>query len=203
MKTEIPRYKASMPCQTQFVTNNDACGDNIFTQVKREGNVAIYKRTDMDGFNVPQFEVVVLKTVKAGTVFAKGAKPTENDYESYPGAKGWGKTGWTALSLERAEIKMKEVITGVVETIEIKEDTDAPKAQTVTVARVSKVKGNSTPVVIPEKEFTQADFAAVNGLPARGKVYNVLIGEIAKGTVKEARRAKVGPGRPTVFYTGV
>lgn len=91
---DIPRYKASMPIQKQFVTNADHCGDHIFTMMERSGQFAVYRRDVVETGKVFGFEVVTIKTVKAGTVFAKGAKPTESDYESYPGGKAFGKTGW-------------------------------------------------------------------------------------------------------------
>lgn len=107
---DIPRYKASFPLQRQFVTNADSCGDNLFTQIERSGNFAIYKRSNMDG-RVLGFEVVTVKTVKAGTVFSKGAKPTESDYESYPGGKAFGKYAWFCLKEEHAFDRFDKLVT--------------------------------------------------------------------------------------------
>ncbi len=98
----IPRYKASMPLQKQFITNADGCGDHVFTQLERSGQFAVYRRTPVGSTTPVGFEVVTIKTVKAGTVFAKGAKPIEHDYESYPGASSFGKTAWFCSTEKRA-----------------------------------------------------------------------------------------------------
>ena len=46
--------------EKSFVMNADKVGDNTFTQIKREGQVAIYQRTDMDGEH-RSYEVFIIK----------------------------------------------------------------------------------------------------------------------------------------------
>lgn len=91
---EIPRYKASMPLQKMFVTNADSCGDHVFTQLERAGQFAVYRRTVTDTGRCMGFEVIKIKVVKAGTIYAKGAAPTVKDTESYPGAQSFGHSAW-------------------------------------------------------------------------------------------------------------
>jgi len=179
----IPRYTASNPVQKEFITNADHTGDHIFRQVKRTGDVAIYSRTPVDSNRVFGFEVVLIKTVKAGTVFAKGAKPIENDYESYPGGKAFGKTGWFCVNLAQAESRFAELV----------------KAHTVVVPVVHINPAEETND-IPEGEFTQVDFATMNCLPVKGNVYNILQKLIEKGVIKVSRKEQRGPGRPTTLY---
>jgi hypothetical protein len=106
---DIPRYKASSPMQTVFVTNADACGDHVFTQVARKGNVAVYRRNKVSDGVCQGWETIVIKTVKAGTVYVKGGTPTAADTESYPGAASFGKLGWHYPSLESAMTKMENL----------------------------------------------------------------------------------------------
>lgn len=107
--TNIPRYKASMPLQKQFITSADKTGDQVFTQLERNGDCAVYRRNTMDG-KVFGYEIMKIKTVKAGTVFGKGATPIENDYESYPGAESFGKSAWFLPTEESAFKKLDEIL---------------------------------------------------------------------------------------------
>ncbi len=109
---EIPRYKASMPLQKQFVTNADGCGDHVFTQLERSGNFAVYSRKNVKTDKVVWFEVVTIKTVKAGTVFAKGSAPTEFDYESYPGKSSFGRTAWAPATESAAWKRFDNLLLG-------------------------------------------------------------------------------------------
>jgi hypothetical protein len=106
---DIPRYKASFPLQTVFITNADACGDHVFTQLARKGNVAVYRRTKVSDGTCQGFETVVIKTVKAGTVYARGGTPTAADTESYPGSASFGRLGWHFYSKRSALEKMEEL----------------------------------------------------------------------------------------------
>lgn len=137
---DIPRYKASFPIQKTFITNSDACGDHVYTQVARKGNVAVYRRNKLNG-SVFGFETIVIKTVKAGTVYAKGATPTAADTESYPGAQSFGKLGWHYPTQEAALNKLEELV---------KEEVKP------------EMVGN---YVLPSVEFTFVEFATVNKLP--------------------------------------
>ena len=136
---DIPRYKASFPLQSVFITNADDCGDHVFTQISRKGNVAVYRRNKVSDGRVFCFETIVIKTVKEGTTYAKGAAPTEFDTESYPGAKS--KLGWYYPTQEAALKKLEELVKE-----EVKPET---------------VGG----YLVPSPEFTFGEFASVNKLP--------------------------------------
>jgi hypothetical protein len=185
---ETPRYKASMPLQTEFVTNADSCGDHIFKQIRREGDVCAYSRTSVETGKIVGYEVFLVKTVKAGTVFAKGSKPTENDYESYPGKSSFGRSAWSFITTKQVSEKIEELLKG-----------KCQETVLVPVMSITQQMEKETSD-IPEGEFSQSQFATMNCLPARGIVYNILQALINKGLVKLARKVQVGPGRPTSMY---
>lgn len=143
----IPRYTASFPLQTEFITNADATGDHVFTQMRRQGNVAIYRRNEVGSTRAFGFEVVLIKTVKAGTVFAKGAKPTEKDYESYPGGKSFGKSAWFYSTESKAEEKFEELV---------------------------KNEQPEVTYTIPNTIFTLVEFSKVNSLPVNSDTAKIL-----------------------------
>lgn len=144
--SNIPRYKASMPLQSVFVTNADGCGDHVFRQIDRRGNVAAYSRHRItDGRNMG-YEVITIKVVKAGTVYAKGAAPTLTDTESYPGAGSFGFSAWSFKTEFSALERM---------------DREADKQS------MKQTK-------IPEGTFTLIDFAKVNGLAVNNSTADLM-----------------------------
>lgn len=204
--TNIPRYKASSTLQTQFISNNDHVGDCLFTQLKRVGNVAIYRRDKVENGKNIGFEVIIINTIKAGTTFFKGGTPTTNSTESYPGAASFGKIAWNCANLNLAELKFASVVKSMNDkalTPSVSEDLseDVPVTPK-TVSPVVSPKSHLS-VTVPTGEFTQAQFAVVNGMPERGSVYNVIKNLLNNGTLKESRRVQYGKGRPTCLYVGV
>lgn len=170
-----PRYKASMPIQPAFLTNADKCGDHIFTQIKRTGNVAVYRRNEVDTNKLIGFEVFVIKTVKAGTVFAKGGTPTENDYESYPGSSSFGKSAWFCVTEDRAMERFDQL-----------------------VEKNSEPKGPK----IPSGNFTLMDFATSNNLGLTKETADVLTSLIRSRVCKFIGNV-VMSGRPVQTFVGV
>jgi hypothetical protein len=162
-----------MPMQLQFIVNNDGCGDHVFTQEKRSGNVCIYRRNKLNG-DLVGFEVIVIKVVKAGTPLP-GGNFVEKDYEKYPGAKSFGLTGWYYKTLQEAEKRF----TNLLKSVPVEDD---------------------EPLTIPDGEFTQVDFATANCLPPRGKTYDDLQKLVDTGIVRVSRRIKKGAGQPTCLY---
>lgn len=160
---DIPRYKASFPLQSVFVTNADACGDHVFTQVARKGNVAVYRRNKVADGRCEGWETIVIKTVKAGTVYAKGGTPTAADTESYPGAQSFGKLGWSYPSQEAALNKLEELTREEVKPETVKE------------------------WVIPVKEFTFVEFATANKLPIDKGTATIIQNLLVDKTLKFLR----------------
>lgn len=75
------------------------------TLMKREGNVALYKRNIIN-VSRPHYEVVIITT-------HDGIKIGENYIEPgelYPSTSQWGNMGWTYNILEEAEEKFLKVL---------------------------------------------------------------------------------------------
>ena len=74
----------------------------VFEQVKRVGNVAIYKQY------VPNTRSLHYEIVKIGSHngYYLGGQKLEAT-ETYPGASLWGLQGWTCTTMERAEEQYK------------------------------------------------------------------------------------------------
>jgi len=78
-------------------------GKILLTQVKREGDIAIYTEKDFKG----NYEVIVIKQSPPHFL----SHDTSYDMiELYPGNSVWGKLGFTYSSLESAEKKFDELI---------------------------------------------------------------------------------------------
>lgn len=180
----IPRYKASSPMQTVFITNADGCGDHVFTQEVRVGNVAIYRRNKVDDGRCHGWETIVIKTVKAGTVYAKGATPTAVDTESYPGAASFGRLGWHYPSLGAAKARLEALVKKEV----VEEEEEEVKPETV---------GGW---IVPAMEFTFTQFATANKLPIDKGTATILQNLLRDKALRFLRSEPVN-GR-TVQYFG-
>ena len=68
-----------------------------YTQVKREGNKAIFEQT-REGTGLKNYEVVKLGRHNGYTMGGVFIEPSE----TYPGSSLWGIMGWTCTSIEDA-----------------------------------------------------------------------------------------------------
>lgn len=158
--------------EISFQTNADQTGLMEFRQLKRTANVAMYERVRKDK-SVHSYEVFLIKTVKAGTVFAKGATPVAEDYESYPGKSGFGKYAYSCKTLERANIRYEELIknqnnhTDANDADAVSEPSDDNKSKTVDQidaprsTRGRKAKDRSA-IVLPKDKFTIKQLELLN-----------------------------------------
>jgi hypothetical protein len=169
----IPRYKASFPLQLVYITNADDCGDHVFTQVARKGNVAVYRRNKVSDGRVFCFETIIIKTVKEGTTYAKGSTPTVTATESYPGAKS--KLGWYYPTQEAALAKMEELVKKEV--------------------KPEMVGG----WVVPSPEFTFVEFAEANELPI-DKGTAVIIQNLLRDKSLKLVRTEVRNGKSVQIF---
>jgi hypothetical protein len=175
--TNIPRYKASQPMQLVFVTNNDGCGDHVFTQIKRQGNVALYSRIDPENDRIVGYEVFTVKVVKAGTVYAKGATPTANATESYPGAQSFGRSAFFCSTLGRANERFAELIKNQQPVDEVSD--------------------------IPTGEFTLVEFATANCMPPNNVAAGLLQTLLNQKVVKYIKTVEKTPGRKIQWFSKV
>jgi len=98
--------------RVDFTTNADKMGDTDFHQLRKEKNVALYRRHTLTGALVG-FEVFQVKTVPAGTLLPNGVTVQEN-YESYPRSKSFGKTAWFIFGPDaesRANLRFEKLLT--------------------------------------------------------------------------------------------
>jgi hypothetical protein len=73
-----------------------------FTQIKREGDVAIYRQTKG---NFEAFEVIIIDRHNGYKLGDAEIPPAE----TYPSSSQWGSHGWTLRTLDRAHEKFAEV----------------------------------------------------------------------------------------------
>lgn len=206
----LPRYTASMPLQTEFITNADACGDHVFTQIARKGNICLYKRTGVADGRPKDLELFKVKTIKAGAALP-GGNVVEKDYESYPGKAAFGKSAMSigGIGADERATQLFDIWAANPDLNPL-EVSEAAKGQPVTnpiaeqaVVRVAKTRVRSDKnavYVIPDGEFTQADFAKANGLPERGRVYGILQQQVKSGLVTPVGLKKSGKGRPQAYF---
>ncbi len=183
--------------EKQFVFNADKCGDQIFTQVKREGNVCMYRRQKIAGGPIQSFEVFVTKVVKAGAPLPGGGQVAE-DYEQYPGKSAFGRTAWSIGGVDgekRASEKFDLLVKEANKIIDL--DAEIEENDPMPVARVSK--GEVT-LKIPEKPFTQKELAAFNGFDNYKVVYSDLQKMLSNGTLKVAGERESTRGKPAKLF---
>jgi len=184
--------------ENQFTMNADKVGNNIFTQVKREGKVAIYKRSWPDG-EVKSYEVFIIKTVEKGSPLPNG-KTVEETYESYPGAASFGKTAYDCKTIDRAESRFVELMEKVKNRDDAKEEamgTGKP------VRRGRKASVNKNVMTIPSKnsKFTINMMISDTG-EKKPNLYIIVKKWIADGLVRVAgtQRKEGQRGRAEVVY---
>ena len=78
-----------------------------YTQVARQGDVAIYRQTHKAS-DIDRFEVVRIRIAEEHT-WPDGRTTPER--EVYPHANSWGALGWTFYKREDAEVKMQSLQT--------------------------------------------------------------------------------------------
>ena len=75
-------------------------------QVRREGDVAIYRRAPASGAYQHHFEVVRIESHNGYTIAGVHCPPSE----TYPTPEQWGSRGWTYNDAESANAKFSELV---------------------------------------------------------------------------------------------
>jgi len=104
----------------KFVKNCDLVGNNTFIQIKKEGNVYMYRRERMDG-TVKSYEVFLGKFIAKGTPLPGGAVEKE-DRIQYPGSAQFGKTAYDCKTEAQAEQRFEELLKKSANQAEAKEE---------------------------------------------------------------------------------
>lgn len=185
--------------KNQFTMNADKVGDNIFTQLKREGKVAIYMRSWPDG-EVKSYEVFIIKTVEKGTPLPNG-KTVEETYESYPGAASFGKSAYDCKTIESAEDRFVELMEKVKNRDDAKEEA-IKTGQPVRRGRKPSVNKKVVPVPTKNSKFTMKMMVSDTG-EKKPNLYIIVQKWIADGLVRVAgtqRKEGQRRGRAEVVY---
>jgi hypothetical protein len=152
--------------QLEFQTNADQTGLQTFKQIKRSNNTALYQRVRKDG-TIHSYEAFKIKIVKAGTIFAKGAVPVSEDYESYPGKGGFGKYAYSCKTLSQAEQRYDELVKSQIVVDDVEDDDTVvgteKKVKSVTYGakRGRKTKDRGA-LKIPKDKFTIKQLELMN-----------------------------------------
>ena len=77
-----------------------------YTQVEREGDLAIFQQQHKENPQVIRYEVVRIRRRAAQTLLDGTTVP---DREAYPSSSSWGIYGWTCRSLEDARQMMRQL----------------------------------------------------------------------------------------------
>jgi hypothetical protein len=86
-----------------------SCGHS-FKQIKRAGNVALYKRWPHCSTEKGcHYEVVVISSQSEGESIMAGKTVRRESKELYPGTEQWGKRGWTYQTKENAMSKFSQI----------------------------------------------------------------------------------------------
>jgi hypothetical protein len=88
------------PIETEFETN-----EIKFKQLKREGDVALYERTNKRG-KCDGYEAIYITKSKGGICYGKTIEP----YEVYPGDAMFGKNGYYCVTMEQAMGRFNELL---------------------------------------------------------------------------------------------
>ena len=105
---------------TKFVKNCDLVGNNTFIQIKKEGNVYMYRRERMDS-TIKSYEVFLGKFIAKGTPLPGGVVEKE-DRIQYPGSAQFGKTAYDCKNESQAEQRFEELLKKSANQAEAKEE---------------------------------------------------------------------------------
>ena len=185
---------------TDFVQNADKSGKNRFLQIRREKDIAIYRRETIEG-SLVGFEVFRFKTIQEGAKLPGGLTVSET-YESYPGGKAFGRNAWFFGGVgceERATQRFAELVQGKVEVVE-PEEVDTEELKLIPVLRVVSSKPVKSGLKFPEGEFSQKELAAFNGFDNYKVVYSDLQKFLTSGVLVKGSQRNSARGKPAQLF---
>ena len=183
-----------------FVKNCDGCGNHTFTQLRREGNIAAYRRNRVKDGRFMGVEVFLIKTVKEGAPLPAGGHITEA-YEQYPGASAFGRHAWSFTGTDVAATKaamsqFDSLLKGQTPIVEGEDE----EMETVPVIRVSKSSTPRRKLDFPAAPFTQKQLAAHNGIDNYKEVYTDLQRFLADGTLVKGGKRESARGKSAQLF---
>lgn len=177
----------------KFVKNCDHVGNNTFIQVKKKGNVYMYRREYMDG-KVKSYEVFISKFIAKGTPLPGGAVEKEDRWQ-YPGTNQFGKTAYDCKSEAHAEERFDELV-------EKAKNQEEAKEESIRTGKPNKGRkpNNKISLTTPKSKFTMKMLVSQSGL-SQPQIYPFLKQWLANGIVTIVDQIKPeGKGRPAMVY---
>ena len=202
--------------RTEFEANYDQTGKMKFTQLRREGDVALYQRTRKDGTTFG-YEAFIVKTAKAGAKLPGGAVEKE-DRERYPGAEAFGRYAYSCVTLESAEERFAELVAKSRALSDAREQTAVTGKRVrarkiVNVMKVKPVKSvgdrkgrksvDRTQFVFPEGEWSMKQAHTLNDAVCHATIYHYVKQMVAAGQMEVCGKVTGGRGKATLLYRKV
>lgn len=181
----------------KFVKNFDSVGNNTFTQIRREGNVYMYRRTRMDG-TFKSYEVFMAKFIKKGTTLPGGMVEKEDRFQ-YPGSASFGKTAYDCRTETDADKRFEELLKKSKLAQESLEEAKITGKRNKGRRAKTKVE-----VKLPSGKFTMKMLIANTGL-SQPVLYLIVKQWLADNRIKvdSLQKTEGQRGRPQVIYTTV
>jgi hypothetical protein len=180
-------------------------GARIFTQVKRNEKVALYRRTVESTGSYDGHEVFLIKMRHKGDKLPGGMVEAE-DREVYPSANSFGRTAW-GMGGAAAEAKFQELtdkVNGVVHEPEETPEEDAQENEAPSDApkHRGRPKREMPTFVLPDGEFSVKELAASNGVEYV-VAYQFVKQEEGKTVIPTRSERRAARGKETQLYKKV
>ena len=178
----------------KFVKNCDGVGDNTFIQVKKEGNVYMYRRERMDG-TVKSYEVFLSKFIAKGTPLPNGAVEKE-DRMAYPGSASFGKSAYDCKTENQAEIRFEQLVKKAKDSEDAAEESKRTGKPNRGRRKVKKLN-----VPIPPSKFTMKFLVESTGY-SQPQLYPIVKNWLIeqKISVVGNQKPEGGKGKPALIY---
>lgn len=187
LETEFMAYTLLMitykPLETEFMADGFR-----HTQIKREGDFAIFHKVGIKGVKHPKsfdagFETVIITRHDGYEIGGVKVEPAE----CYSSSSTWGVKGWTYKTLYSAQCKF-DIITGKTQPVAITSENETSEPVSVKPSKI-----DSTLYVFP-LEFSTKDFAEANKIEY-SDAFLFIKESVNNNTIKflrEERRAAKG-----------
>lgn len=181
----------------KFVKNCDMVGNNTFVQVKKQGNVYMYRRERMDG-SFKSYEVFLGKFIAKGTPLPGGAIEKE-DRIQYPGSAQFGKTAYDCKTESQAEQRFDELLLKSKNQSEAKEE--AEKTGKPNKGRRSNSTKKDVPIPAKGTKFNMKFLVTNTGID-QPTLFPIVKRWEATGLIRAVGTVKAegGKGRPSIQY---
>lgn len=186
--------------QKEFVGNFDRVGNNKFVQIRKENDVAIYERQNMDG-TFRSYEVFIVKVIPKGASLPNGSKVSEA-YEQYPGSSAFGRTAYDCKTIGAAEERFDELVKKAKESRLAKEQAEASGEPVKKRGGRRSVK-EKVKIELPKKntKFSMKLLIAETK-QSQPQLHPIVKQWLADGLIEIAEKVKAegGRGRPSYVY---